>query len=400
MRKLRIAIVGAGIGGPTSALFLARQGHSVEIFERVATPGPVGAGILLQPIGQTILNRLGILEQLQARGAPVPKLTGQTVAGRTVLDFNYNVLGAQQHGLGIHRGVLFETLWHALQAAGVKTRTDADITAILDRDTQPTLQTATNTHFGPFDLVIAADGANSQLRNTLDIPVYNKPYPYGALWFIAEDPEQRLPLGLHQTFNGTRQMLGVMSTGLGPEPGTVPLVSMFWSIATNSLTALHAAGLDAWKAQVRQLRPDLDFILAQISDLEQLTFANYYDVVMPRWHQGNVVLIGDAAHAMSPQLGMGANIALVDATILSNCIAEFDTVPSALAAYTARRKPHLRYYQFASRWLTPIFQSNYSWIGPPRDLVFNTVGKLPFFKQQMAGTLAGTKAGILRKIEV
>ncbi len=391
---MKVAVVGAGIGGPAAALFLQRQGHTVTLFERVADPGPVGAGILLQPIGQQVLQQLNLLEAIKQRAAIVPRLYGQTIHGRPVLDFRYDMLGSDVYGLGVHRGVVFNALWGALSAAGVAVQTGVEIKNIQQR----TLITGNDETYGAYDLIVIADGARSQLRTTLDIPISNNPYPFGALWFIAEDPEQRLENGLMQTFDGTQKMFGLMSTGLGPAPGTTPLISMFWSIDANQVEHLYAAGLAVWKDSVRAMRNDLDFILEQITDLEQLTFANYYDVVMPRWHQDNIVVIGDAGHAMSPQLGMGANIALVDAAVLSNCIAQNSNVQEALAIYSKQRKPHLRFYQFASRWLTPIFQSNYKWIGPPRDIVFPIGGKLPFFKQQMMGTLAGRKAGIFRKI--
>ncbi len=393
---MNVAVIGAGIGGPAAALFLRRQGHSVTLFERVADPGPVGAGILLQPIGQQVLQKLHLLQDIKARAAIVPRLHGSTIHGRPVLDFRYDMLGSDVYGLGVHRGVVFDALWQAMVAADIVIETGVEIVDIQESK----LVTVNQETYRDFDLIVIADGARSHLRTTLDLPIYNKPYPFGALWFIAEDAEQRLENGLMQTFDGTQKMFGLMSTGLGPAPGNTPLVSMFWSIDVNAVDALYESGLEAWKDQVRAMRTDLEFILEQVTSLEQLTFANYYDVVMPHWHQNNVVVIGDAGHAMSPQLGMGANIALVDAAILNNCIAQHSDVPTALTAYSKQRKPHLRYYQFASRWLTPIFQSNHTWIGAPRDLVFNIGGKLPFFKQQMMGTLAGRKAGIFRKISL
>ena len=106
-------------------------------------------------------------------------------------------------------------------------------------------------------------------------------------------------------------------------------------------------------------------------------------------------MIGDAAHGMSPQLGQGANLGLIDAKVLFECIKNF-SIPEALAQYSLARKAQLRYYQQASRFVTPWFQSSSSSMGILRDLVHGMLCKTPIIKQQMLLTLACMKTGYFK----
>src|SRR5690606_13784385 len=102
MPPLKIAIVGCGTAGMAAAVYLARAGHRVTLFERFATPQPVGAGLLLQPSGIAVLRELGLLEAALAGGAVVRGLEGVNHAGRKVLSLRYQDLGAEYFGIGIH----------------------------------------------------------------------------------------------------------------------------------------------------------------------------------------------------------------------------------------------------------------------------------------------------------
>lgn len=118
---------------------------------------------------------------------------------------------------------------------------------------------------------------------------------------------------------------------------------------------------------------------------------------MRRWHGERIVFIGDAAHATSPQLGQGANLALWDAMCLADSFVDRGEVAAALAAYTALRRRHLNYYQLATRALTPLFQSDSRVIGWVRDLVFPTSRWLPPLRRRMVRTMAGLERGIVRR---
>ena len=155
-------------------------------------------------------------------------------------------------------------------------------------------------------------------------------------------------------------------------------------------------GLRDWKDKVLSLAPRAEEFLTQIESSDQLIRARYHDVVMSRWSNDRAVVIGDAAHAMSPQLGQGVNLALFDAMVLSQCIAEQPTVSEALQSYNQQRKHHLGFYQFATRWATPFFQSSLSSLGWIRDLLFPVGLAIPPFRKQMLRSMAGVKRGIMR----
>jgi 2-polyprenyl-6-methoxyphenol hydroxylase-like FAD-dependent oxidoreductase len=129
--------------------------------------------------------------------------------------------------------------------------------------------------------------------------------------------------------------------------------------------------------------------------MDQLTFAAYHDVVMPRWHVTHAVLLGDAAHATSPQLGQGCNLALCDAAALADAVAAEPTVDLALASYTASRREHLGFYQLATRWLTPFFQGDLDVLGVARDLLMGPASRIGFVRREMVRSMAGTKTGML-----
>ncbi|MCH9682701.1 MAG: FAD-dependent monooxygenase [Deltaproteobacteria bacterium] len=393
-----VGVVGAGTAGTAVALLLARAGHSVTLYERVPEPMPVGAGIVLQPTGQAVLARLGLLAPILERGARIDRLHCLTDEGRSILDLSYRPLGPDAFGLGLHRGALFQTLLDAArQQPGLTLRCGVDVQTTDATAEGLALHTGDGERLGPHDLVVVADGARSQLRMATGLPFREQPYSWGALWHIAADPQQIYAGELHQVVRGPGTMLGLLPTGRGPEPDSPPQVSLYWSLRADQVEAFAEGDFEGWKAQVRQYDPRADVVLDTLDDPRQLLFAHYRHVTMPRWHGERLVLLGDAAHAMSPQLGQGCNLALVDAAVFTDVLREAPTLDDALASYTKTRRSHLRYYSWATRGLTPWFQSDHQWLGPLRNMGLAIANRIPWMRRQMCLSMSGHMRGPLRR---
>lgn len=381
-------------------MFLARAGHSVTVMERFDSPRPIGAGLLIQPSGQAVLHDLGLLEEIGTMAAPVHRLLGKTASGRSIMDLRYAHLRADLVGMGISRAALFASLLHGVVRAGVEVRFGIDATSIeLTNDqgeSRPSIRDRAGQLHGPFDLLAIADGSRSNLRPA-HLVRRNAQYPWGALWFTASFRDSSFDGVLEQTYADTRQMLGFLPIGRATtEPDAPRKLAVFWSIPIASMQHTRDGPLSHWKSQVARLCPRVEPLLEQISTWDQVASAPYHDVVMSDWHDGRVVYLGDAGHAMSPQLGMGANLALVDARTLAESVAEIPDVLCALRVYSTRRRANIRYYQRASRMLTPWFQSSRRWLAPVRDALFPLACKAPPFRRLMLGALAGGQRSWLR----
>jgi len=386
-KPLRVAVVGFGSAGAASSILLARDGHAVSLFERAPENSPIGAGFLLQPTGLAVLKELGIYDNVLPKTTIINQLHCINDRGATMLDLHYGELCQGIAGAGTHRSTLFEHLEKAVIQAGVRLHWGTEISEIkTERNIHQLVGTETNSH-GPFDLLLVCDGSRSTLRDQIGLPYSHRQYPWGALWFIGKRTEAFHSNQLWQSVSSTDKLCGLLPTGTEHD-----LLSLFWSIRMDKVEQWRDTPLDEWKESVLKLAPQAEGFLQQINSHDDLSVAGYHDVVMKKWHTNNVAILGDAAHALSPQLGQGVNLALVDASTLAQCLRESDQ-PQALARYSNRRKKHLRFYQRATRWATPFFQSDYSLLGVARDLSFPLMNSLPWARKQMTATMAGLKTG-------
>jgi 2-polyprenyl-6-methoxyphenol hydroxylase-like FAD-dependent oxidoreductase len=384
---LRIAVVGCGSAGPAAATLLRRQGHAVTLFERAPECRPLGAGFLLQPSGMAVLRELGIAREVLARGARVERLHVVGRGGGELLDLRYAELGGAFHGIGLHRPVLLHYLLESMHRAGVDVRWGSEITGAVKEPDGWRLQVAGGREESGFDLLVIADGARSSLRGMLGFRGRDRGYPWGAHWFIGENRGVFPESELYQIVHGTRRLLGFLATGT-ELAGGAPLVSLFWSIKLADDAAIRARPLAGWKRDILDLCPRAEVLLGQIGDWSQVLTARYGDVAMSRWHGDGVVVLGDAGHAMSPQLGQGVNLALADASCLARAVAE-RPLAEALARYSRDRRLALAYYRFASRQLTPWFQSDLDFLSPLRHVLFRGMQRLGPARRFMTRTMAG-----------
>lgn len=386
--SMHIAIVGYGSAGQALAVALSGDGHRVEVFERVPDPGPVGAGFLLQPTGLSVLWQLGLLDAALEHGAVVRRLYGETTASRKVMDMRYRELHPALFGLGLQRGAIFELLDRAWTEAR-RLHCGREIVHV-DHE-RGVLRDDHGDEHGPFDLVVVADGSASKLRAEIGEIVFDRPYPWGAQWCLVPAGDWPWPDELRQRYRHARRMVGMLPVGTRPGDPT-PRLSFFWSLPA---AALPDAGRDEarWRAEVAEIWPDAVQRLQTTAVPDGLAQARYRDTVVRRWHRGRAVLVGDAAHSMSPQLGQGVNMALADALALRDALRAASALPEALDAYQRERRRHLDIYHFWSRWLTPLFQSEHDVVAGLRDLLFHPLSRIPGGRGQSLRVLTGTRRG-------
>ena len=347
-----IAIAGAGVGGLAAATALRQLGHRVVVFDQFDAPAPVGSGLVVQPVGLEVLEHLGALPAAMGFGNRIHRMFGHEAhSGRPVLDVTYDAPGQPRFGLAIHRAALFQVLLQAADTAGAEIIADHRVTGREGRH----LTFGPGRCEGPFDLIIDAMGTGSPLS-----PMGARALSYGALWGTVDWPDgTALPRNeLRQVYRRADRMLGVLPVGVIPDqPGV--RASIFWSLPSTGQDAWKAQGLEAWRAEAIAFWPEYAPFVEQITDPSQMTMARYTHGTLRQPFDEGLIHIGDAAHRASPQLGQGANMALLDAWALARAL-DLSKGDVALAAkwYAQARRWHVRGYQLMSRLFTPQYQGD------------------------------------------
>ncbi|AZO29545.1 MULTISPECIES: NAD(P)/FAD-dependent oxidoreductase [unclassified Mesorhizobium] len=396
-KSYEIAIAGAGPAGLAAALYLKRAGHKVTIFERFDEPKPVGSGLMLQPTGLTVLADLGLLDEILSRGSRIERLHGTDAkSGRTVLDVRYDARRGRRFGLAVHRAALFGVLYRAARRAEIPIETNVEIDA-LDTGERARPVCANGKRLGPFDLVVDASGARSRLRQCLGDMAVLRPLTYGAFWASLGWRHGFDERALLQRYDKASIMLGVLPVGR-PEPGAEGMAAFFWSLKPADVEQVRAEGLDAWKERVVSVWPECEAFTNQIDSFEQLSLARYGHHTMTLPAGRRLAVIGDAAHSASPQLGQGANMALLDAAALSHALARTNGIDEALEAYARARRWHVRVFQALSLSLTPFYQSDSVVLPFVRDRLVAVAARIPPGPQFLAAMVAGTVIDPFRPI--
>jgi 2-polyprenyl-6-methoxyphenol hydroxylase-like FAD-dependent oxidoreductase len=319
------------------------------------------------------LRELRLHQQVLQQGARIDRLLGKAVpSGRTVLDVRYASLRSDAYGVGIHRGTLFQLLYDAAIASGVEFQVDVTIASSEINGSTRGLLFSDGSHSKNFDLVVDCLGTRSPLA-----PPCGRDLAYGALWTNVDwiDSEDFTAAALEQRYYAASRMIGVMPIGFSTSSATRQ-AALFWSLRSDRYEAWKAAGLSAWKAEVENLWPQTRPLLEQIVDPEQLTYAQYAHRTLPQPRGERIIHIGDAWHSTSPQLGQGANMALLDALALAQSLRTESSVSEALSRAIKQRRFHVSLYQSLSAWFTPVYQSDSRVLPVIRDSIVGPLSRV------------------------
>jgi 2-polyprenyl-6-methoxyphenol hydroxylase-like FAD-dependent oxidoreductase len=331
-----------------------------------------------------VLATLGLIDRIAALGQPLDRLVGHDArSGRTVLDMRYAKFKGLGRGLGIHRAALFDVLHEAVVADGIPIATGMSVTGCEDGHL-----VFGSKREGPFDLVVDALGANTPLRGCLPRAGKPRPLQFGAIWGTVPWVDEGFDrTALMQRYERASVMIGVLPIGRQVVGGPA-LASFFWSLKWREHKVLLDGGFDAWSDRVRSLWPETAPHIAALGGFEALSLARYQHQTVALPIGERLVAIGDAAHSTSPQLGQGANMALLDARALTLALRMAD-VETGLQTYAWLRRWHVRAYQALSLMLTPAYQSDSRILPVLRDIAVPIATRVPPLPQFLAALVAG-----------
>jgi 2-polyprenyl-6-methoxyphenol hydroxylase-like FAD-dependent oxidoreductase len=329
----RVLIVGAGVAGLSLAIALRRRGIPAAVIER-GEPGPAaGAGLYLVGAATRALAALGVAEAAVRVGAVSRSQTFYTHRGRRLAEIDAEAFWAPCGPcIGIARAALHHLLAEQA-AAGLSIRYGTSVVALV-QDAEAVSVECTDRSRAQYTLVVGADGIRSFLRRL----VFGGPEPHfrGQVgWrFLA-----RRPPGIDG-----------WSVFLGPDRAFLLLPVSADEVYCYADRILPQPLADPSPGRLERLRTAFqDFaepvceVLAALETPEQVHVAAIEDVVLDQWSRGRVLLIGDAAHATSPNMACGVAMAAEDALVLAELVGEGVPGAAVLARFQQRRAARVRW---------------------------------------------------------
>lgn len=327
---MKVAIIGAGIGGLTTAIALQQLDIDVTVYESAQQIKPLGAGIGLATNAIKALEKLGIAQKVIAKGNKVVSLQVLDEEGRIIRDHNTTLLPAAERGenLVIHRADLHEVLLQQIDSKSLVL--GKRCIHIVQKDREASIYFADQTR-AEADLVIAADGIHSAIRQQL-LPESRPRFAGYTCWrAVIDNPSVAINTMVSaETWSRYGRM------GISPLPNN----KIYWYACikttpqnqemrrmTPTKLAARFANLPAHLAEVLSATASEQLIWNDIHDIKPLKHFAY----------GNILLLGDAAHATTPNMGQGACLAIEDALVLQQCLQKSPDLQQAMAIYQKRR---------------------------------------------------------------
>lgn len=325
-KPLRLLIVGGGVAGLVLAKLLERQGHKVTIAERAREWKPVGGGITLTLNGVAALRSIGLLPAIYPHANAIEHIHIADREGKLLSTFDlreYNASYAPT--LTIHRSVLHAALAAQLRDTVVHTNTTV---VHIDELKDKVFVTLANRKPEAFDVVIGCDGIYSCVRQHIFPKVRMRYAGYASWRFVVQSDLANN--------NALTEMWGA-----GKRFGIVPLangsVHCFAAINTGANNVAHShINLAAFKKLFAGFGGAVPALLHALQQEGSLMYNDLEDVRLPKWYKGRIVLIGDAAHGMTPNMTQGASLAIEDAITLADQLGK-TAVPKALHSFQLLR---------------------------------------------------------------
>lgn len=353
-RSLRIAIVGAGLGGMTTAGLLQRTGFKVRVFEQAEAFSRIGAGIHLSANVMIVMRRLGIQQKLVDIGlTPDAFVSRKWDTGETLFELPLGPAREQHYGapyINVHRGdlhaVLESALDHGTISFGHKLKT-------IDERGPSVRLTFENGATAEADIVIGADGVNSKVREFLLGP--DKPRFSGHIAHRAVFPASLLnglPIRTCTKWWGTKSHILVYYMTQAREE--VYVVSSVPAVSWNSDASFLPCDRESFIAAFDGFHPELRQVVSAAPTVTQWPIFDREPVDC--WSRGRLVLLGDACHPLRPYMASGAAMAIEDGAVLARCITDIGTDDpiESFRWYEANRMPRTNKVQRiseANTWL-------------------------------------------------
>ena len=324
---------------------LTNRGLPVVVLERSAPRAAVGAGIIMNPNAMRVLEGNGLAEPLRAQGVPYLARDTYTQRGRLLATRDYRPLyqsGRLAVGTLVHRAHLHRVLYESLPPGTV--RFGAHVRALKTGDEAVTAVTEAGETFEA-ELLIGADGIRSTVRAECfggGEPVY---LGYRSHRFVVDNVDRLVHFS---EFLGRGQRVGLVPIS----PDRLYVWTTFDSPAESVAWALESA--EAFRALFAPFTaPLVKRVFAQVTDISAVLCTDIEEVHAPRWVAGRALLLGDAAHALSPNMGQGAGMAMEDAAVLAEEVEAAARggrrLGEALASWERRRRPRVETIMRLSR---------------------------------------------------
>ena len=351
MSGRRVLIVGGGIAGLALARTLTRIGERPEVIEREPAWRHAGTGIYLPGNATRALRALGLGAEVASRSVEIQRQRFCDHRGRLLREVDVAALWRPVGPcLAMHRADLHELL---LEAAGdVPIRLGQSLERVTQRDGIVSVECADGTS-GDYDLVVGADGINSAIRRLTFEPT-PAPHAVGQIgWrFVAVSPPGVTTWSV---------MLGRRTAFL-----TVPIGDdrVYCYCDVLSPPDPHSAQRDQAERLAQLFSGFAEPAATLLDSADAIHVSTIEEVALDSWARGHVVLVGDAAHATSPNMAQGAAMALEDAHVLADCLRDIRSIPDALAAFQARRRPRTDWVRAQThrrdhtRYLPPTVRDN------------------------------------------